>query len=41
MESILKYPDQNKERVLVNLLKNNTFLAAVAEILAKNDVFSN
>ena len=40
-ESVLKYPEQNKEQVLLNLLKNNIFLAAVADVITKNDFFRN
>lgn len=40
-ESVINYPDEHKETVLLNLLKNNLFLAAVADVIQKNDFFRN
>ena len=40
-ESVINYPDEHKEAVLLNLIKNNLFLAAVADVIQKNDFFRN
>ena len=39
-DKVLRWPEQHRMKVIQNLIRNNVFMAAVAEVISQNDFYS-